>query len=390
MKNANGCETSGRTIEVTSNVTTPPAPSTTGDEAYCINYQKDPIIANPAQEGTITWYSDPLLTDVISTGVLVNPAGITETTTYYVTKTDNNCESPSTKVTITIIDNEPVPVQQICLVTIDLTTGKNLIVWEKSPDPGIVQYNVYRESARIGEFNVIGTVAADNLSIFHDTTATPETKQDVYIITATDVCGNESVYGSFHKPMFLQYVGSTGGINLLWSDYEIEGDDIGFVTYEIYKGSTSTSLEKIDEVSARVDRYTDKDQDALTNRYFYRVAGLKADPCLPTGTLKGANADYSRAMSNLEDNEVVSVSDNIADKINIYPNPFNEKTTIKFNNPDAQPYTLCLTDLSGKVYRIEQNIITGKYILERSELQAGIYFVELRGPSIYRLKIIIE
>jgi len=76
--------------------------------------------------------------------------------------------------------------------------------------------------------------------------------------------------------------------------------------------------------------------------------------------------------------------------INIYPNPLNESTILNFSNPEGYQYKLYVLDLSGKVYRIVDNITTSEYVLEKGDLKQGFYFVELRGPIIYRGKIIVE
>ena len=77
-------------------------------------------------------------------------------------------------------------------------------------------------------------------------------------------------------------------------------------------------------------------------------------------------------------------------KIKIYPNPFNKSTTIGFPNTAGMPYMMVLTDLSGKVYRIVDDITTSEYVLQKGDLKEGLYFIELRGPEIYRGKIVIK
>jgi len=77
-------------------------------------------------------------------------------------------------------------------------------------------------------------------------------------------------------------------------------------------------------------------------------------------------------------------------QFNIYPNPFNETTTIQFPNPTSESYKFILTDISGKRLRELNNITSSEIILDRRKLPAGLYLIELRGPNIYRGKIIIE
>ena len=76
--------------------------------------------------------------------------------------------------------------------------------------------------------------------------------------------------------------------------------------------------------------------------------------------------------------------------ISIYPNPFTHSTMIEFPNPDKGKYRMYVTDLSGKVVYSRENIFTGQLELDRNNLPAGVYFVDLRGTNIYRGRLIIE
>lgn len=79
-----------------------------------------------------------------------------------------------------------------------------------------------------------------------------------------------------------------------------------------------------------------------------------------------------------------------AGDLQIYPNPVDRSATIRFPNPGLEPYTLTLTDLSGKVCRNIDGIRTSEYVLEKAGLEPGYYFIELAGPSVFRGQIIIR
>ncbi|HDY89732.1 MAG TPA: T9SS type A sorting domain-containing protein [bacterium] len=76
--------------------------------------------------------------------------------------------------------------------------------------------------------------------------------------------------------------------------------------------------------------------------------------------------------------------------IKAFPNPFSQSTTIIFPNPSREAFRMVLTDLSGKICRIVDGITTSEYVLKKGELKNGLYFIELRGPKIYRGEIVIE
>ena len=84
------------------------------------------------------------------------------------------------------------------------------------------------------------------------------------------------------------------------------------------------------------------------------------------------------------------VESNHVELLKIYPNPFINTAILSLPNPDGYPYMLYLKDLSGKTVRIIENITEGKYEIARDGLPSGLYLLELRGPNIYRRKIIIQ
>lgn len=80
-----------------------------------------------------------------------------------------------------------------------------------------------------------------------------------------------------------------------------------------------------------------------------------------------------------------------ADHISIFPNPFNESTTVKFFNPDNKEFILTITDIRGSVLRKEAGIRSNEILIERNDLKEGMYFIELMSENrIYTGKIIIE
>lgn len=84
------------------------------------------------------------------------------------------------------------------------------------------------------------------------------------------------------------------------------------------------------------------------------------------------------------------VKENEYQKINIYPNPFSEITTIQFDDTDLSGYRLSVYNISGTKVLEMKDIKSNKVELEKGNLPAGIYIIELKGNKIYRRKIIIR
>lgn len=296
--------------------------------------------------------------------------------------------------TISLIYSQPYQGEKICLITIDLLTGKNTIIWEKTPDKGIVSYRIHRQTGVLGVYEPIATVPYENLSIFTDTVADPEKRQWVYKLTVIDTCENESdiLASPFHKPLFLQYVSADDGVNLEWEKYEVQGSEMEFLTYKIYRGTDSTTLQYLDEVSGDLRVYKDNDSEALQRKYYYRVAGVKAEACFPTSGKKTFMEEYGESFSNLEDNKVITSTTEFTGirNLTIYPNPFKESATVSFSNPGHDQCRLILRDVTGKIRLIKENITGEEVLLYKGQLNPGLYHIEVAGKRIFRGMVVIE
>jgi hypothetical protein len=65
------------------------------------------------------------------------------------------------------------------------------------------------------------------------------------------------------------------------------------------------------------------------------------------------------------------------------------ETTISFPNPESQEYQMRIMDITGNIV-YSQNTSGSKYILEKQDLNAGIYILEIKGDRIFRGRLVIE
>ena len=345
------------------------------------------------EESTILDASNQYTTYSWSTGSIANHITVSEAGTYSVTvsRTNSVC-SESDEINVFIA--EPFDEEVICVVTVDIETGKNLIVWERTPDVGVINYNIYRESDVSGVYNKIGSLPAETLSIFLDEDSHPEEQQYLYKISAVDNCGSESDLSVYHKTLFLQYIGSVNGVNMRWDKYEVEGVPYNFDSYIIYRGTDSSKLAEVKTISGSLTSWNDTDPEATSKRQYYRIGGIIGEVCSPAN-LKGKKADsgpYSQSMSNIEDNRLQTGLNNLKSggELAIYPNPSADYTNICFSNPEQNEYQLIVRDLTGKMVLFLSNITEDKVTIGRGNLKAGYYSVEVLGEYIYRGKLILE
>jgi len=281
---------------------------------------------------------------------------------------------------------------QICMVTVDTATGNNLIVWEKNSSAPVESYNVYRESVVAGEYDLIGNILADDLSVFEDTIADPFSQGYIYKITALDAGDNESDLNLCkpHKTIHLLTSINTEeySIQCDWDKYY--GFDYGtFIIYRALKGSRLDSIHAISRsFSTWIDRSSVENVD-----YVYRIAARRLESCYPTGNTKAGTGPYSHSMSNIDDNRLQAtgkVDIKSMESLQIFPNPFSDYTTIRFPNPDHSYFQLIVRDLSGKAVMSMSKITEEQVVINRGNLKAGYYSVEVVGEKIFRGKMIIE
>jgi hypothetical protein len=270
---------------------------------------------------------------------------------------------------------------EICLVTVN-NDNRILVVWEKTYNKGIAYYNIYREQSSKDNYVKIATIPFDSLSVWEDESSVPEENPYFYKISITDSCGNESDLSPLHKSIHLvANLGVNNEVNLNWDEYE------GFVyyEYEIFRGSALTELFSIRTISASIRSWSDK--SAPSGKNYYRILVVKPEPCFPTAHKA---LEYSSPFSNYDEETLTGISETEQAGFNIYPNPFSNRTTITFNNPDFKKHQLILMDLTGKVIRQIDDITGNQVELQRENLSPGLYMIELRGADVYRSVVVIE
>jgi hypothetical protein len=165
---------------------------------------------------------------------------------------DNGCmDSADVEVPIT------APVQEICMITVDSTSTRNVIVWEKPVVTNIDSFRIYRDIA--GTYTLVGSQQYGVESYFTDSTngVNPKITSYRYKVTTLDACSNESAMGDYHETMHLQINTSGGAANLLWDSYE--GFDTTF-QYRVLIDTTGLggiNWAAIDSVTNNNFTYTD-------------------------------------------------------------------------------------------------------------------------------------
>ncbi|MBU0488782.1 MAG: T9SS type A sorting domain-containing protein, partial [Bacteroidetes bacterium] len=334
------------------------------------------------ESGTLSYVWSPA-TGLSETNTAVTTANPVVSTNYTVQVTDVLGCTETDAVTVTV--GNVFQDEEICLVTVDTSTWKNKIMWEKTVDAGTEYYLIYKETGT-NSYTQIGNVPYSLLSEYIDYFSVPESHGDKYKITALDTCGNESELSYYHKTINLTIAafGSTMGLN--WDDYEDESGNYSPFRYYIYRGTDPTNMSLLDSVSGSFNSYNDV---SVFDVYYYIVAVKK-----PNGCNVSKSGDFL-AFSNKKDNStligLVEYNGFNNEALSIFPNPFKESTTVKFYNPDNKSYQLTLTDASGRMVRKVETVSGTEFTIDRKDLSAGVYLMEITGESrIFRGKIVVE
>ena len=354
--------------------------SITANETIFCHGQTYNIEAPYSANYTYSW-STGETTDIISVGA---------SGTYVVTVNDGITIGIDS-VTITVV--HPYSDEKICMVSVDSTSMYNEIMWNKTENVGITEYKIYKLFGSI--YMEIGSQPFDDYSVFVDSSSQPNVHADRYKLSIVDTCGNESDLSPYHQTMYLGISDNTIGGNTIvildWDEASVNEDAQTIDWYFIYRGNDVVGMTKVDSISGVFTGWNDN--NALSS-YYYRVAYDVDVSCYPSSLNKTTGGPYNQSVSNIDDYSSgptdIDEFDN-SEEIQIYPNPFFDKTRIYMPEEIANgEYSIKITDISGKRILLDEKVKTKVYTLYRNNLPNGIYFVEITGDKTYRKKLIIN
>jgi hypothetical protein len=277
---------------------------------------------------------------------------------------------------------DPLNIPSICVVT--TVDTNNVVVWEKNNSIFTAYFGVYRESTRqTDQWDLLGVVNYGETSLFVDSTSNPANQSYNYKISGVDLCGNETGLSSSHKTMNLSVaLGINSSFSLIWSEYK------GFVvnSYDIYRGTNESDLQKI--ASTAAGNFSYNDYNPPMGDVYYQIEVVSPNNCDPT-QLKSINS-YNSSRSNMVNTMTTHVLTHkgLNSDLIVYPNPFINSITVEIPNFTNYSYYFTIYDFTGhEVYKRISN--SAKIEFVRGDLLAGIYFIEVNGKELFYKKIII-
>jgi len=328
---------------------------------------------------TYKWSDNSIIEDL--TGVT---SGI-----YTVTATGGSCKGVMTKR----LNTAPPMVNELCLVTVDDSSRRNLVAFEKVQRTGINGYNVYRESWDPGVSIKIGFIPIDSVSWWIDPSADPLLKPWKYQIGVLNDCGVESDLSSVHQTTHLVVKKSdTTESNLTWSNY------VGFSYPKVYidRYTDTSGWKTIDSVNFNVTSY--KDANPPFDKTLSYAVGVNYPGSCFASRAAGKTLNSSRSnraappsVKFLGDTNTTEPTDTTIglrqvstdQSISLFPNPSEGEVNLVVNKTGI--YSIEVISMTGEVVFAEGVIAeTDNEIVEidLSMLQAGVYFIAVKVQEI--------
>lgn len=281
-----------------------------------------------------------------------NTVATPSVTTVYTLSATSNSGCVSANIFTVFIPTTPSPMP-LCLCTVDTTSTKNIVNWEKpTPQGNIDSFKIYRD---FGPTPIV-TLPYSHISSFTDTTfgINPNVACYKYQITYKTSTGTECTRSNPQKTMFLQVTRPTPpAFQLDWTEY-FGADYVGY--YRIMRdGNNSGNFIKIDSVPCNTLTYTDPNPP--TDSAVYYIETITAQACnvsLRTGGNNSVQGTVVKSRSNVKNNRSTGINklELKQEHFSVYPNPNDGRFNLNFDRIDySTSYSLEIYNAVGeKVY----------------------------------------
>lgn len=284
----------------------------------------------------------------------------------------SGCSGMSAPFNINQITNTVQP--PICMVTVDSLSQFNVIMWDKTGYNNIDTFIIFREITT-NNYQPVGRVPYDSLSLFVDTTATlyfpntgnPNTGTYRYKLGAVDTCGNLGQLGPYHNTI---YISNNAG-TFTWTQlYTIEGSGNPVNAYVLMRDDFSTgNWQAINSVAGTQQTIIDPAYAAWQATASWRVQTLWSISCVPTRLDQNPLAvttSKSNVLGISSSTEVVE----LGDLVHVMPNPATDFFEVKLNG--LRLHSIQFVDISGKLIMNSEHSR-----FETGTLSSGIYLLKI-------------
>lgn len=312
-----------------------------------------------------------------STGATTPQITVSTPGTYSVTVYDTivGCSSNATANVTLLSGSNVVPVPQICAVTVDSITQRNMIVWNKHGSRSGADFYTLEKETATNVFTPLAYIPYDSLSLFVDTSGNPQVTSYRYRLLLTDTCGNTSAAGNAHRTVHLaQNIGIGGEVNLAWNPYE--GNT--YTQVNVLRNVNGGAWTTLTTLPGNVASYSDLTPPAGSLNYI--IETLLDSSCTP-----------SRAITTIYSNTVNYITTGIGTVANgsiaLSPNPAG--SILYITVPQAmQNSTFAITDLTGRT--VSSVAINGTATIQHdiAALAPGVYLLSPTSKAVPPLRFV--
>jgi len=379
---SNACLNGNRSINVHAETYPIPAMNHMVGPVLCAD---SVVTLNPApgfHYDTYLW-STNAITDSIQISGLTTGGGL-----FTVTVTKGACSATATDAFYQFFQAPQRP--EICIVTVDSATQKNMIVWTNDSEPPIPSftysptalYNIYKDNDTI---NPIGSINVHDTHMFIDTNSSPSLQSATYYIQAVDDCEVGSRVSYYHQTILLQTSQGSqpGQVNLSWNQYQDQSNNLHITNYDVYRGSSAATLSFYRNVPAPVNpNLSVLIVDTVSSQQYYLIMASKAGGCDPTPHIKSITDGKIR--SNIKQGVTsIGINSITQSTFPIYPNPSNGIFHIEGDNVDK----IEVFDNVGRLLLKSGNQQT----IDLSAFSNGVYFAKIYyGKGVGNIKLVVK
>jgi hypothetical protein len=260
-------------------------------------------------------------------------------------------------------DNNP----QICMVTLDNTSKKNIIIPLIETNPLLDSLFFYRLSNSTSTYSLIAKMEYVNAGSLIDYESFPDQQSYEYAVTVSDsYCHKESDFSIPHKSILLQAnTGINSEVNLFWNAYQ----GFEYPNFEVYRSHNGSEYYHIADIPNNVYTYTDLFPPS--GQLSYQIRITKEIPCEISRSINKVSSNFVQTSS-------LGIPENINEKITVYPNPVFDKLyldNLGSRTNEFEEFYYNIFDLKGNL------MLSGKANLsiDVSELPKGNYFISVEG-----------
>ena len=265
---------------------------------------------------------------------------------------------------------------EICYITSDSENYTNNRIYLNSQgNYNIQEYQIYRETSALNEYELIGSVSSDESS-YLDTETNNQQQQKKYKVATLDSCGNISALSSAHYNTLLSAtVAVDGSVSLEWQPYV----GIDYSTFNIWRSIDQDEFTLLSQLPSDQFNYNDTEADIDTYNYEYYV-GIEVQDCESSRSVN----DTVELRSNLLNVGVLSNTEfDIFNQISIYPNPAEDFVIINIEG-NLQLIGVEIYNTIGQLINRSKDTI-----ISTENLRSGLYVFKVQTDKGVAVKNIV-